>query len=113
METLYFVLSMPSNNSWNGRWSGEEKVFAVKRSFRAKDLQTSDAIARRGYYSYNFGDGWRAAIEIKRLSTADGARLIRKSSGFCGYDWMVDSIIRDGDIYGPTQPKRVEAKATL
>lgn len=27
------------------------------------------------------------------------------SAGFCGYDWMIDSIRYDGAIYGPTQPK--------
>lgn len=42
------------------------------------------------------------------MVTGEQARTIRKKSeGFCGYDWMVDSILNDGAIYGPTQPKPV------
>lgn len=70
--TIIFTLSMPGNNSWNGRWSG---------------------------------DGWRAAVEAKEADTQAARRIMSKSNGFCGYDWMVRSILSDGDIYGPDRPK--------
>lgn len=28
MKILCFTLSMPKNNSWNGKWTGEESYFA-------------------------------------------------------------------------------------
>lgn len=95
---ISFELSMPGVNSWNGRWSGRDKVHAIVKTFTKNH-------PKLGYYSYDFGDGWRAGITVREV-TVPAAKMLRKqSSGFCGYDWMVDSIISDGDIYGPTQPK--------
>lgn len=97
---ISFELSMPGVNSWNGKWSGEEQVHAV-----VKNLQLKRFPFKLGYYTYNFGDGWRAGITVREVD-AGTARMIRKKSvGFCGYDWMIDSILRDGQIYGPTQPR--------
>ena len=31
---ISFDLSMPSNNSWNGKWSGEGRLYAKVMSFR-------------------------------------------------------------------------------
>ena len=28
MKILCFILSMPKNNSWNGKWTGEKNLFA-------------------------------------------------------------------------------------
>ena len=40
-----------------------------------------------GNYSYNFGDGWKANVEIRE------ARYREKiTNKFCGYEWMIDSI---------------------
>ena len=88
---------MPGNNSWNGKWSGQENCYAIVRKFGKKQ-------PKLGYYTYNFGDGWRAGVTVREI-TAPAAKTLRKQSkGFCGYEWMVESIIRDGDIYGPMQP---------
>jgi hypothetical protein len=101
MKTLIFQLSMPGNNSWNGKWSGEGRCYAVKR--RVHDL-TSERLNGRAF-SYNFGDGWRARAEAMTVDAATSRKVMKASQGFFGYDWMVDSIISDGAIYGPTQPK--------
>ncbi len=99
---LIFILTMPRNNSWNGRWSGAESLYAVVRKVSAKKAAELDGKS----FSYNFGDGWIAAIRIHIPRDAIDTRQTRKNSrGFCGYDWMVDSIVNDGGIYGPTQPK--------
>lgn len=97
---ICFTLSMPSNNSWNGKWSGDEKLFAiihnVGRSKKAKD-QAKEIISK-GNYSYNFGDGWCARICAKFVNSEQAKKIKRKSQGFCGYDWMVDSILTHNKI---------------
>lgn len=92
---LIFTLSMPNNNSWNGKWSGEGNLYAVtRRNPRKKELL--DKIL--GYHSHVFGDGWVAAVEVKVASAAEANKVVRKSKGFCGYDWMVSSIMQHGEI---------------
>lgn len=98
---LSFKLTMPGRNSWNNKWSGQEKNYVIVKNFR-KNPPTI------GSYSYDFGDGWRAGVEVSEISALEAPRLKKKSDGFCGYDWMVNSIIKDGEIYGPTQPKSVK-----
>lgn len=97
--TLAFVLTMPSNNSWNGRWSGDERVHCVLENFRGKKQEAKAAeIVAKSPYFYEFGDGWCAKIEVKQVDRAEAAKLRRKSAGFNGYDWMVRTIVYYGEI---------------
>lgn len=92
---LLFELSMPNNNAWNGKWSGEGTYYAIVRNLgqskKAKERQRE--ILDEGYFHYNFGDGWAAGIHVKEVSGSEITKAKRKSKGFCGYDWMVDCII--------------------
>lgn len=97
-----FTLSMPGRNSWNGRWSGEDKLFVIVKSFRKKPEKLKFT---EGLYTYNFGDGWHAGVEVKQITPAEAQKLRKKSNGFRGYEWMVNSIILDGEIYGPMNEK--------
>ena len=92
-----FTLSMPGANSWNGRWSGESRLYCVVRSFRgAKEEAVARERLAKGYYSYSWDDGWRAGIAVKEVDRKEAASLRRKSCGFNGYDWMIDTIIKYG-----------------
>lgn len=94
-----FILSMPSNNSWDGRWSGDDKLFAVVKSFQGRgEIEKARSILEKRDFRYSFGDGWVARIEVKEVNGAEAKTIRRKSQGFCGYDWMVNSIIREGCI---------------
>ena len=97
---LCFELSMPGVSSWNGRWSGERNYYAIIKNLgrSQKADKKAQSILDGGYYSYDFGDGWRAAIKVKKVDTKEAARIRRKSKGFCGYDWMVDEILENGKI---------------
>ena len=90
---ISFELSMPGNNAWNGRWSGEGNCYAVVKAFR----KMPDTF-KLGYYDYNFGDGWRAAVSVREITRGAAQKLGRQSRGFCGYDWMIDEIIKFGRI---------------
>lgn len=98
MKRVEFTLSMPGNNAWNGRWSGEGKHYAIVRTLADKTAVQLDG----KHWDYSFGDGWRAAVDARVLAPREKAKA---SAGFAGYDWMVASILSDGDIYGPARPK--------
>jgi len=109
---LCFKLSMPSSNTWNNRWSGQGKLYVKVINFRgAKREKLAKAILRKQYFSYNFGDGWRAGIDVYHIDETypqnEPARLRRKSAGFCGYDWMVESIITDLTIIAPSDREKL------
>ncbi len=97
---LSFELSMPNNNAWNGKWTGEGTLYAIVKNFgRGKKANVkAQQLLDKGYYRYNFGDGWSAGISVESVSAKDSAKLRRKSAGFCGYDWMVRSILEHGKI---------------
>lgn len=88
MKRLIFQLSMPSNNAWNGKWSGEGNTYTVAKS--VTDAKFADLKPR---YTYSFGDGWVAAVSIREAKPREKA-----TNRFCGYEWMVDSIIRHNEI---------------
>ena len=90
---ISFELSMPGNNAWNGRWSGEGSLYAIVKSYRR--MPTTFKL---GYYDYDFGDGWRAAVTVREVSRGAAQKLRKQSRGFNGYDWMVDEITVHGRI---------------
>jgi hypothetical protein len=96
---IVFTLSMPGCSSWNGTWSAEGKLYAVVKSFStAKAKAKAAEILAKGYYSYGWSDGWRAGIAVARCDGAEARRIRAKSAGFCGYEWMIQSIIDRGCI---------------
>ena len=90
---IIFTLSMPNRGSWNGRWSGEDRVYA--RIFRNNDVP-KDIIGKDFYY--NWDDGWCACVSVTKIDSKEAAKIRKKSAGFCGYDWMIRSIIKNGEI---------------
>lgn len=95
-----FILTMPNNNAWNGRWSGEGRTYAVLKTFRdtkKTEARLAPLLAQRHFY-YNFGDGWGANVAMRQVERGEAQRLRRKSAGFCGYNWMIDSILDWGKI---------------
>jgi hypothetical protein len=83
-KRVIFQLSMPSNNSWNGKWSGEESVYTVSKAVPETKFQ-----ALKPRYTYSFGDGWVAAVSVREAFPREKA-----SGRFCGYEWMIDSILK-------------------
>ena len=83
-KRVIFELSMPSNNSWNGKWSGEGAAYTV-----AKTLPAAKAEGLKPRYTYSFGDGWVAAVRVREAAPREKA-----TNRFCGYEWMIDSILK-------------------
>lgn len=93
--TLCFTLTMPNRGSWNGKWSGENNFYGC---FRSVSKATADKLDGQDFY-YHWKDGWGANISIHIASGNVLRQLRKKSKGFHGYEWMVDSILKHGKIY--------------
>jgi len=97
-----FQLTMPNVGSWNGKWTGAEKKYYVIRSFRAKEGNKLIGMifmeGKKHWSHYDFGDGWTARVEAEIVDAVEARKRQKASSGFCGYEWMVNSIIKHGKI---------------
>ena len=113
---LAFTLSMPGCPSWNGKWSGEGKKYVIINTYVGKKhIEHAEKILRQRSFSYRWDDGWAARIDVHEVSSSQAAKLRKESNGFCGYDWMVKSIVQHGVILADHQveeflKKRDEAK---
>lgn len=90
---IVFELTMPNVGSWNGKWTGANRMYIRTRREREvpKDYWNKS-------FFYRWGDGWTARVSTTRIPAAEARKLERKSSGFAGYDWMIKSIIKHGMI---------------
>lgn len=101
-----FQLTMHNVGSWNGQWTGSAKKYYHTISIRKKTgpgwskqninelLNGRDA----ANFHYNFEDGWSANIKMEIVSESECRRRTKQSAGFCGYKWMIDSILKHGKI---------------
>jgi hypothetical protein len=96
---LAFTLSMPNNNSWNGKWSGASKLYVIVRGVGTSKrvLEKHRPLVGKAFY-YNFGDGWGASVSVREVVGKEVTALRKRSAGFCGYDWMIDEILLHGRI---------------
>lgn len=89
---------MPNNNAWDHKWSGEGRLYCKKRTVTNETVtKILGYSTNKGFY-YNFGDGWGASVNVQIVTSKDAAKMVRKSAGFCGYDWMIDEIVQHGRI---------------
>ena len=101
MRYLQFTLDMPNRGSWNGRWSGEGNFYAKVVSFSDRNKSNKekiDSLLKEPYHYYRWNDGWGASVTIKEIDAKTARQVKKKTNGFCGYDWMVNSIINKGFI---------------
>lgn len=98
MHYLIFTLSMPSRGSWNNKWSGDDRKYVKARRFYKKDFDKLPDIIDK-YHEYRWNDGWTAVVDVKHVTTVkEKNACVKGSVGFCGYDWMIDSLLEHGMI---------------
>jgi hypothetical protein len=100
MTQIEFRLTMPGRNTWDGRWTGDDRNYTLVRDADDSEVPKFDGKS----WSYSWPDGWRAEITARVLRSGEP---VVKSHGFCGYDWMVASIFRYGKIYADHQRPEV------
>lgn len=90
---IVFELSMPNVGSWDGKWTQSDQLFI--RTMQERKVPKE--YWNRSFY-HHWDDGWTACVTTTQMSYSEARKLERKSHGFCGYDWMIRSIIRQGEI---------------
>lgn len=100
---IIFELTMPNRGSWNGKWSQENDRHIIIKNERyfQKDI-INNILEKRDFY-YRWDDGWTACVSVSKINYKDANKLKKISCGFCGYDWMVSSILNYGEIRKPNR----------
>lgn len=98
-----FQLTMPNVGSWNGRWSGaDSKYYIIKRIsdryLNSKEWFKDFLKNGKDSWHYSWNDGWGANVRAEIIDSTESRKRKKLSAGFCGYDWMVDSIMWYGKI---------------
>ena len=94
---------MPNVGSWNGKWTGAAKKYYVIKKLSDRYMKSKDHfkdLLEKGKDSwhYSFGDGWGAGILVEIIDGVESRKRKKASAGFCGYEWMIDSICMYGEI---------------
>jgi len=107
---ISFTLRMPNNNSWDGKWSGDNDLYVIIKDFgrTKKGNARAEELLKQPYHYYAFGDGWGASVHLKEVTPEEARKLKKKSKGFCGYDWMVISILDHGRILTIEEEKELK-----
>ena len=89
---------MPNVGSWNGKWTGADRPYFRFKTLSKKDAELlMDGKDYQNFY-YNFGDGWGANVKVKITDSYTRRKLEKITKGFCGYEWMIESILKNGKI---------------
>lgn len=97
-----FRLTMPCNNAWDGRWSGEGRDYLLYTQLSAAALDALMQGERELSWSHSFGDGWVAQVTARVMNPGEKRK---KSAGFCGYDWMVSNILAHRSTRAPAEAR--------
>ena len=95
---IQFTLTMPQVGSWDGKWSGADRLYARCRYYKKADCdKIMDGKDTRSWF-YRWSDGWGAQVTAQIVAAEEAAKIRKKSTGFCNYEWMIDSIEKHGKI---------------
>lgn len=97
---IAFVLSMPNSPSWDGKWSGQNRLHAVVETFSDSKANKAkvEEILEGSPYIHRWSDGWTASVSAIQVDAKEARTIRKNSAGFAGYNWMIDTIRRYGRI---------------
>lgn len=97
-----FILTMPGCPTWNGRWSGDGKLYAQVKRYKKqpRNLKIDHD------YQYRWSDGWMVNIEVKLIDSREASKIRKASKGMFGYEWMISSIEAYGEILADHEIKQ-------
>lgn len=55
----------------------------------------ADRVLESPVYTFGWSDGWSATVTAREMKLGEKPPKVQD---FAGYDWMIDSIIRHGEI---------------
>jgi len=103
MPIIKFELKMTNIASWNGKWSGEKEQFVNFRNLskgKILELLGGQNGTETKYYRHDWKDGWGCNVVVSR-SNAKEKRKLKKHINFCGYEWMIENIIKHQNTKEP------------
>lgn len=109
MKYICFELTMPHCGSWNGKWSQENKGHFILKSVSNKFFKENKN-RLIGSWTHRWDDGWEAEITGKEITAVEKKKLHKINAGFCGYNWMVDSIMLVGSIHTSSELRKILIK---
>lgn len=95
---LVFELTVPRAGSYNGKWSQADKRHILVRDVPITRYRYKYSDFDNKTWTYNFGDGWVASIKCTVCDRYVASEYRKISGDFCGYEWMVDSILNYDNI---------------
>jgi hypothetical protein len=100
---------MPNVGSWNGKWTGSDKKYYVIQKISTKWLKKQEHFKEllekgRDSWHHSWNDGWGANVTAEIIDAAEARKRKKISSGFCGYNWMIDNIKYYGSTEKETKP---------
>ena len=101
MTRVEFKLAMPGRNTWNGKWSGDDRNHTLLRTLDPMTAVSLDG----GYWSYAWSDGWCARITA-RIVLEEPTEKSRASAATTG--WSIASSAT-GDYADHERPAEVTA----
>ena len=110
---LVFELTMPNRGSWNGQWSQQnDRHIIIKRENEVYGKDKVQNLLETQDFYYHWDDGWTACVTVTKMDSKQAKSLKKISSGnFCGYDWMVESIMKYGQILTPSQQAELRSRS--
>lgn len=87
-QRVVFELSLGGGSSSADTRSRRHRIVRSLRRDEAASL------VRQRSFTYRWDDGWFAFIEVRNALPRERVQ----TDNFAGYGWMVDSIIRHGEI---------------
>lgn len=105
---ISFQLTMPNKGSWNGQWSGKGRPYFIVKNISKRFFDKQEHFKKlketgKDSWYYRWDDGWGASIIAEIVPASEANKRRRASVGFCGYDWMVESIMYEGKIMTRTE----------
>ena len=117
MKLIVYILKMNNIGSWNGKWTGSEKLHCRVRKYSnevaKKIMEGATELINKEYsgsifdrklvaeiptgifeksWGYSWDDGWGCSVVARTVTGREAAKFRKNSAGFCNYEWMIDSI---------------------
>lgn len=108
---ICFRLTVPKVRIRNGNFKGNDNIYAKVINFyrySKEQMEQARKILKKKHYHSWWNDGWKISVSVMKVNAKEARKIKRESYGFCGYDWMIDSIILSQKILVSYEVERLE-----
>ena len=95
---LQFTLNKPNKETIVDR-EFTKKVYARILKIDEKKIPNIMDILKTKYFHYDFNDEWSGGVTVEKVTKKRAEFVSKNTLGFATYQWMIDSILKDGFIH--------------